>query len=599
MVRFPVFFLACLSLFAQTPGTIQTIAGTGSAAFSGDGGKATQAALNVAVDVYADHSGNLFIADQYNHRIRKITPNGTISTVAGTGAQGFSGDGGKAVDAQINTPTGITGDSAGNLYIGDVGNQRIRKVSASGIITTIAGNGSKGYGGDGGQAVDAMLYNASRMSLDPSGNLYIADQSNHRIRKVSPAGKISTFAGNGAGTPATGAFSGDGGPAVDASLNNPTSIVVDGTGVVYFCDQFNQRIRKVALDGTISTIAGNGNPGFSGDGGSATSASLNFPGGMALDASGNLYFSDDANFRTRMVSAKGTISTIAGTGVQGFSGDGGPATSAGLNGQFGLTLDLQGNMYIADSTNNRIREVYGAVPGLTPEFTSAAFTNAATFQSGGSPGAIATIFVGNMTRNLIGIVYSPGVPLSSKLAGTTFTVDGKTAPIFNLVELGATQQISVQVPIDATVGSPIPVALNNGFATTTVQVTLTPAQPGIFTIGGSEAAALHADFTLISAAKPATPGETILVYCTGLGAVSPSVATGAAAGGTVLSNTVATYTAKVAGQDAPVVFSGLAPFFVALEQVNLTIPAGTPSGLQDLVITGGGASSNVAKIQIH
>jgi uncharacterized protein (TIGR03437 family) len=599
MIRFTLFFLCGAALFAQSAGTIQTIAGTGSQSYSGDGGPATQAALNIPVEVYVDQHGNLFIADQFNNRIRKVTPGGTISTVAGTGVAGFSGDGGPAVKAELNTPTGIFGDSSGNLYIGDPGNQRIRKVDASGKITTLAGNGSKGYGGDGGPATDATLYNAARVALDPSGNVYIADQSNHRIRKVTPAGIISTFAGNGAGTPANGAFSGDGGPAVDASLNNPTAIAVDGMGVVYFADQFNQRIRKVALDGTITTIAGDGNAGFGGDGGPATAASLNYPGGMTIDASGNLYVNDDLNFRTRFIAADGTISTIAGTGVQGFSGDGGPATGAELNGNFGVALDLSGNMYIADSTNNRIRKVYGAVPGAAPVISTAAFTNAATFQSGGSPGAIATIFAGNLTRNLIGIVYSPNVPLSTTLAGTKVTINGEAAPVFNLVEVNGAEQISVQVPVDAPVGSAIPLVLNNGFASATAQITLTAVQPAIFTINGGQAATLHTDFSVITSSNPAKAGETIIVFCTGLGAVNPVVATGTAASGSTLSNTVTTYTATVAGQDAPVIFSGLAPTLVGLNQVDLTIPSGTPSGLQDLELTGGGATSNVVKIEVE
>jgi uncharacterized protein (TIGR03437 family) len=605
MVRITIAFLYCFSLLipptalAQTQGTIQTIAGSGSQSYSGDGGPAIDAALNVPVEVYVDQKGNIFIADQYNNRIRKIAPGGKISTVAGTGVAGFSGDGGPAVDAQLNTPTGIFGDSFGNLYIGDPGNQRIRKVNAAGIITTLAGNGAKGYGGDGGPANKTTLYNASRVAVDASGNVYIADQSNHRIRKVTPGGIITTFAGNGAGTPATGAFSGDGGPAVDASLNNPTAVAMDPTGVLYIADQYNQRIRKVALNGTITTIAGNGSAGYGGDGGPATAASLNYPGGITLDATGNIYFNDDLNFRTRVVSTSGTINTVAGSGVSGFSGDGGAATSANLSGNFGVAFDLEGNMYFADSTNNRIREVYGVVPGAAPVISAAAFTNAASFASGGSPGAIATLFAGNVARNLAGVIYSPSVPLSKSLAGTSLTIDGKAAPIFNIVDNSGTQQISVQIPIDATVGTPVPVVLNNGFASATAQVTLTAVQPAIFTINGTQAAATHLDFSLITAAHPAAPGETIIVYATGLGAVDPVVATGAAASGTVLSNTVNTYTATIAGQNAKVVFSGLGPDFVALGQVDLTVPTGAPSGSQDLVLSGGGSTSSAVKIQIQ
>ena len=597
MGKLTVLLLVCISLFAQSSGSIQTIAGNGSPSFTSDGGPANQAALNVPVDVSFDRSGNLFIADQFNHRIRKVTPNGTISTVAGNGSAGFSGDNGPAVNAQINTPTGVFADGSGNLYIADVGNQRIRKVDSAGIITTLAGNGAKAYGGDGGPAINASFYNAVRVAVDPSGNVLVADQSNHRIRRITPSGTITTFAGNGAGTPANGAFSGDGGPATSASLNNPTALAVDAAGVVYIADQFNQRIRKVAVDGTITTIAGTGTAGFAGDGGPAAAALLNYPGGITVDAAGNLYFNDDINYRTRQISTNGTITTIAGSGVKDFSGDGGPATSAALNGNFGVALDLLGNLFIADSNNNRIREVFGAVPGFTPSTSAAAFTNAASFVSGGSPGAFATLFGAHLTRNLTGVLQTSSVPLPASLAGTTVTVGGTTAPIFNVVNINGSEQISFQVPVDVTPGPAVPVTLNNGFGSVTVQVDLTATQPGIFVVNG-EAAALHVDYSLVSAAKPAAPGETIILFCTGLGVMNPSVPTGSAASATVISNSLATFTATIAGKNAPVGFSGLAPGFVALGQVNLQVPDDAPSGQQDLVLSGGGVSSNAAKIQV-
>lgn len=584
--------------FAQTSGTIQTVVGNGAQTFGGDGGQAAAASLNVAVDVFEDHAGNLFIADQFNHRIRKVAPNGVITTVAGNGTGGYSGDNGPAVNAEINTPTGICADPAGNLYIADVGNQRIRKVDISGIITTYAGNGSKGYGGDGGPATEASFYNAVRVAIDLSNNLLVADQSNHRIRSISPSGTITTIAGNGAGTPANGAFSGDGGPAASASLNNPTAVAVDGSGAIYIADQFNQRIRKIASNGIITTIAGNGSAGFFGDGGPATSASLNYPGALTVDSSGAVYFNDDVNYRTRRVDSSGAITTIAGTGVQGFSGDKGPATSAKLNGNFGVTLDLSGNLYIADSANNRVREIYLAVPGAAPSITSAGFTNGASFASGGSPGGIATIFGSHLTRNLIGIVQNSGVPLPMSLAGTTVTVGGENAPGFNAVDVNGQEQFSFQIPVDLAPGS-TQVMLNNGFASANVQVTLTATQPAIFTIGGNQAAALHANFSLVSSASPAVQGETILVYCTGVGAVSPAAATGAAASSTMLSYSSAIYTATIGGMNAPVAFSGLAPGFVGLGQVNLTVPQGAPSGSQPLVLSGGGMTSPVVMIQIQ
>ncbi len=247
----------------------------------------------------------------------------------------------------------------GNLYIADVGNQRIRKVDSSGNITTLAGNGVKGYGGDGGPATSASFYNPVRVALDPSGNVLVADQSNHRIRLISPSGTISTIAGNGVGTPAAGAFSGDGGPAVNASLNNPTALTVDSAGVIYFSDQFNQRIRKFTEGGIINTIAGNGNAGFSGDGGPATSASLNYPGGITVDSAGNLYVNDDLTItgtrRTRRQRHHHHQSQA--TAIRGFF----PATADPLPPPPSTVTSASpstrsGNLYIADSMNNRIRE---------------------------------------------------------------------------------------------------------------------------------------------------------------------------------------------------------------------------------------------------
>ncbi len=592
-------FFWAATLTAQTSGTIQTVAGTGVAGYSGDGGPATAAKINAAVDVFADRSGNLFIVDQLNQRIRKISSNGTITTVAGNGTAGYSGDGGAATSAQINTPSGVCADPAGNLYIAEPGNQRIRKVNTSGIITTFAGNGSSGYSGDGGLATAASFFNAVRCAVDPQGNVLVADQSNHRIRKITPAGLVTTFAGNGSGTPAAGSFSGDGGPATSAGLNNPTALCIDSSGSVYISDEFNERIRKVAPSGTISTIAGTGIAGFGGDGGAATSAVLDFPGGITVDSSGNLYFNDYNNFRTRMISATGIITTIAGNGIRGFAGDGGAATAASLSGNFGITLDLMSNLYIADSTNYRIREIYGALTAQAPIVVTAGFTNGASFVSGGSPGAIATLFGQHLSRGVNGIVTGSTVPLPVTVAGTSVTIDGKPAPIFSVVNQSGGEQVSFQVPVNATIGPNIPLVINNGFASATIPVTISPVQPGIFTVDGSNAAALHANYTLISSAQPAAAGETILVYCTGLGATNPTVAAGSAASTTVVSYATTTFTATIAGQNAPVVFAGLAPGFIGLGQVNIMVLSGIPSGAQPLILTGNGASSAAVKIQMQ
>jgi streptogramin lyase len=336
--------------------TINTVAGNGSATFAGDGGAATSASLFFPFGVALDATGNLYIADEGNHRVRKVAAvTGIITTVAGNGSATFAGDGGAATSASLD-PFAVALDESGNLYIADVGNHRIRKVAATtGIVTTVAGDGSATFAGDGGAATSASLNSPYGVALDASGNLYIADLNNYRIRKVDAAsGIITTVAGNGIPT-----YAGDGGAATSASLNSPTGVALDASGNLYVADYYNQRIRKVDVaSGIITTVAGNGSPTFAGDGEAATSASLNGPLGVALDANGSLYIADIGNNRIRKVAATTRIvTTVAGNGRATFAGDGGAATSASLNGPFGVALDASGNLYIADLNNYRIRKV--------------------------------------------------------------------------------------------------------------------------------------------------------------------------------------------------------------------------------------------------
>jgi len=344
-------FIVINNLNAQTY-NITTIAGNGTGAYSGDGGAATAAEVYYPFGVAIDASGNLYIADYANSAIRKVSNLGIITTIAGNNTAGYSGDGGAATAAELNAPHGVAVDASGNVYIADESNQRIRKVNTSGIISTIAGNGTGAYSGDGGAATAAQIYNPYGVAVDASGNVYIADESNHRIRKVNTSGIISTIAGNG-----TGAYSGDGGAATAAELHFPNGVVVDASGNLYIADTYNYRIRKVNTAGIITTIAGNGIGAYSGDGGAATAAELHYPTNLTIDASGNMYIADFNNYRIRKVSTSGFISTIAGNGNLGYSGDGGAATAAELGVTEGVTVDAAGNVYFADSKNNCIRKI--------------------------------------------------------------------------------------------------------------------------------------------------------------------------------------------------------------------------------------------------
>ena len=332
---------------------ITTVAGGGScgSAPCGDGGQATAAELFYTTGVTFDAVGNMYISDLYGEQIRKVTTAGIITTIAGTTA-GYSGDGGAATNAQLFYPYGITFDAAGNLYIADQNNNRVRIVNTAGIINTFAGNGTSGYSGDGGQATAAELYGPRGVTIDAAGNIYITDYENNRIRVVNTAGIIRTIAGNG-----TGGYAGDGAAATAAELNYPEGVACDASGNLYIADYSNNRIRIVNTNGIINTFSGNGTAAYSGDGGQASAAELYGPSGVGFDAAGNLYIADYMNARIRKVTTTGIISTCAGDGTGGFSGDGGNAISAELHWPIGLVYNTDGDLYIADYGNERIRKI--------------------------------------------------------------------------------------------------------------------------------------------------------------------------------------------------------------------------------------------------
>ena len=349
---FLILLSLCLTSQVCSSQIITTIAGNGTQGYSGDGGQAVYASLYAPIGVTFDTASNLYFSDQGNNCVRMINTLGIITTIAGKGTHGYSGDGGQAINAELSHPAVIVFDVFGNLYIADTDNHCIRMVNTAGIITTIAGNGTGGYSGDGGPATSAELDAPYGVTFDSFNDLYIADYGGNSIRKINTVGIISTIAGNG-----TLGFSGDGGQATAAELFYPQGVRFNAAGNLFITDTYNNRIRMINSLGTINTIIGNGVLGFSGDGGQATGAELYQPVGIIFDAANNLYFSDSENNRIRKVNAAGIISTIAGNGIGGYSGDGGEVTTAELHNPAEIAFDLAGNMYITDYKNNVIRKV--------------------------------------------------------------------------------------------------------------------------------------------------------------------------------------------------------------------------------------------------
>ncbi len=345
---------------------ITTVAGNGDEtpdSGHGDGGPATLTALGYPQGIAVGADGNVYLADSANHRIRKVSPDGIITTVAGSGTEGFSGDGGSATQATLNYPSDITVGADGSLYIADSWNHRIRKMSPDGVITTVAGNGNEipdGSASDGGSATQAALVRPEGIAVDADGSLYIADSANNRIRKVGSDGIITTVAGNG-----TGSFSGDGGPAIQAGLVYPVDIAVGADGSLYIVDGELYNIRRVGPNGIITTVAGKADD-FSGDGGPATQAGLRARD-VAIGMDGSLYIADSGNNRVRRVGPNGIITTVAGNGEYGFSGDfsgdDGPATQAALGYPISIAIGPDGSWYIA--ANNVIRKVSPPLPGFS------------------------------------------------------------------------------------------------------------------------------------------------------------------------------------------------------------------------------------------
>jgi sugar lactone lactonase YvrE len=397
---------------------IKTVAGNGSSIDSGNGGLATNAGLNIPDGVALDSLGNLYISDSGSGTIRKVNASGMITTYAGKGSVGLpAGDGGPATNASIRNPNGVAIDAAGNLFIADNSGGQVRKVNAAGIISTLAGNRQSGFSGDGGPATNASLENPTDVAADSSGNVFIADSGHGCVRKVDTNGFITTVAGTGTNQP----FSGDGGAATNAGLSTPKSVAVDFSGDLFIADTSHGTIRKVDTNGIITSVAGIGSTGsFAGDGGPATNATFSAPVAVKVDAAGNIFILDSSYGRIRKVDTNGIISTVAGKGnFTGFTiaGDGGPATNALFNQAVALVLDAVDNIYIADSLYDRVREIYVS-PTLS--LTNVSLTNAGSYTlTVTSPYGTATV---NQTVaiGLAPLQYT--LPISNKV---TFQFTGK------------------------------------------------------------------------------------------------------------------------------------------------------------------------------
>jgi uncharacterized protein (TIGR03437 family) len=477
--------------------TISTVAGVlGAQGWYGDTGPAVYALLDFPFKVAVDSKGNFFIADYRSFIVREVS-GGTINTIAGNLTQGFQGDSGPGDQAELQYVYGLAVDAAGNVYIADTDNSRIRKVvpagtiaAPTGVITTFAGTGTPGYTGDGGLASNAELNSPAGLAVDSAGNLYIADFGNYTVRKVDTKGNITTVAGTG-----TWGYSGDGGPANKAELASPIAVAVDTAGDIYIADPGNANIREITPDGNIHTIVSN-----------IDAESI------AVDAAGSIYFPNYLNSTVQKILTDGTQFTIAGNGTPGFAGDGGPATGAQLNSPYGVALDSSGDVYVADFANMAIRL-------LTPVSSSISVVSAASGVGLAiSPGELVAIY---------GQGLGPATPVSqqlvngvfgTQLAGTTVTFNGISAPILYT----SATQVNAIVPYEMAAATTANVTLNyQGQSFTAAAVPISASVPAVFTSSGGQAAAYNQDGTLNSLSNPAQQGSTITFFLTGEGQTRP------------------------------------------------------------------------------
>ena len=567
-------------------GPVVTLAGDASYQFRANGTSATMNRLYGPFGVGVDAGGAFYIADQGNRRVRKVTKAGVMATVAGPGTSTALGDGGAAVNANLSGPAGVAADRSGNLWIADFDGQRVRKVTLDGIISTAAGTGTAGYQG----ATGTQLNQPAAVAADALGNVYIADSGNHMIRRLDVSGQLSTLAGKG-----VRGYAGDGGVAAQALLDTPKGVAVDGDGNIYVADQGNHCIRKItnSTPPLIYTVAGTGVLGFSGDGGVATAARLYSPTGVAVDGAGALYIADTYNHRIRTVTRDGLIRTIAGTGQEGFGGNGGAALAAMLDTPTGVAVDADGNVYVADLDNNHVRKLTPGTGTTTPPTQqTAAIVHGASMLIGPiAPGEIVSIFGASMgpAQGVEGAVGASGL-MPKILSEVQVLFDGWPAALYYVQE----NQINAQAPyyIAGQSSTGIEVVWK-GVTRAQLTAAVTETAPALFTTqnGTGGVLAINQDNTLNSATNPAARGSVVVMYATGEGQTDPPGVNGKPATAPY-PLPVLKVSVTIGGYPAEVLFAGEAPGFVGLMQVNARVPAGyAGAGILPVTISVGAVTS--------